>query len=86
MIDEKTFNEDIREIQQSVDDISDNSLFYQWQFQIIDICESLLEAMRFQKTRWMLFQIQIHSHDLMNCLKEISNSITNNNLPLAVNN
>lgn len=35
MIDEKTFNEDIKEIHQSIHDISDNLLFHEGQLQIL---------------------------------------------------
>uniref|UniRef100_A0A6P7GY14 Uncharacterized protein LOC114348240 n=1 Tax=Diabrotica virgifera virgifera TaxID=50390 RepID=A0A6P7GY14_DIAVI len=94
-IDEETFNNDLKTIETTLLDINNDISFYQAQLQILDLCESLMESYVFLEnylndilnsitfSRLQILHSSIISPiDLMEALKEISQSLQNNVLPL----
>lgn len=96
-IDEQTFNKDIEEIHKSLMDISDLLAFNDAQIKVLDLCETLMESYTFIENflseiinsiafarLGVLHSSIINPLDLLNSLKEISQSLQKTNLPLPV--
>ncbi|XP_074026487.1 uncharacterized protein [Leptinotarsa decemlineata] len=94
-IDEETFNRDIKQIEQSIYNISDDLAYYEAQLKTLEICETLMESYLFLESTLddilnsitfarlkILHSSIITPNDLMNSLQEISQSLHKNNLPL----
>nr|CAI5848062.1 unnamed protein product [Callosobruchus analis] len=96
-IDEETFNKNIIEIQNLVMEISDDLAFYQAQVKFLDLCESLMESYSFIKDSLndmlnavtfahlkILHGSIIKPSDLVESLRQISQHLQKNNLPLPI--
>ncbi|XP_050518951.1 uncharacterized protein LOC126893054 [Diabrotica virgifera virgifera] len=96
-IDEETFNNDIKEIRESIMDISDQLKFYQSQIDMLNFCELLMESYSFIKDSLndivnaitfarlkILHSSIITPFDLIESLRHISQSLQKNNLPLSI--
>ncbi|XP_074031912.1 uncharacterized protein [Leptinotarsa decemlineata] len=96
-VDEETFNQDIKEIEKSLMEISDDMAFYEAQIKTLEICESLMESYLFLETfigdiinsitfarLKIIHGSIITSRDLLYSLQEISQTLNKNNLPLYV--
>lgn len=96
-IDEETFNNDIKEIRESILDISDELKFFSSQIAVLNICESLMESYSFIEDALndivnsitfarlkMLHSSIITPSDLIESLKRISQALQKNNLPLPI--
>lgn len=96
-IDEATFNEDIKDIEKTIYDITDNLSFIGAKLKTLELCESLMESyifleatlddilnsITFARLRIIHTSI-ITPKDLVNSLQDISHSLRKNNLPLPV--
>lgn len=51
-IDEPTFNEAIRQMKKSMNDLSDDSIFHQPQFKVLELGETLTERFIFLQINW----------------------------------
>lgn len=94
-IDEATFNEDINEIQKSIMTLSDDVAYYDAQIKVLNLCELLMESYSFIEhsiddilnaitfARLNILHTSIITPlDLIESLKQISQSLSKNNLPL----
>lgn len=95
-IDEETFNKDIKEIENSIYDISDDLAYINSKLRVLELCESLMESYMFLENSLdnilnsitfarlkILHSSIITPKDLVASLQEISQSIHKNNLPIS---
>lgn len=95
-VDEETFNHDIKTIRSTLLEISNDLSYYELQIKLLNLCESLMESYVFVKDYLndihnsisfarlkIIHNTIINPTDLLNSLKEISQSLKRNNLPLA---
>lgn len=96
-IDEETFNSNLDSIQKTMMNISDELAFYKAEVETLDLCESLMESYSFLENTLndilnaitfarlkILHSSIITPLDLIESLKQISQSLQKNNLPLPV--
>lgn len=94
-IDEATFNEDINEIQKSITTLSDDVAYYDAQINVLNLCELLMESYSFIEhsvddilnaitfARLNILHTSIITPlDLVESLRQISQSLSKNNIPL----
>lgn len=95
-IDEETFNKDIKEIEKSIYDISDDLAYINSKLRVLELCESLMESYMFLENNLdnilnsitfarlkILHSSIITPKDLVASLQEISQSLHKNNLPIT---
>jgi len=96
-IDEETFNRDLVELGTSITNFSNQVDYFRIQIKTLDLCESLMESYTFIKDTLndainavtfarlkILHGSIIKSSDLEDSLRQISNSLQRNHLPLPV--